>query len=123
MNCPNAALDESHSAGAVAVSVQLQPGEKTTVRFALAWDFPQVYYGGEGGQAVWMRRYTEFLGATSTATNDYVPGSYPFKQAFTIANQELVRQDDSLASVEAWWRPIAENEKYPRGWRDRPSTS
>ena len=60
-----------------------------------------------------MRRYTEFLGAASTATNDYVPGSYPFKQAFTIAKRELARHDDSLASVESWWKPIAENKKYP----------
>lgn len=111
---PNSALDDSNSAGAVAVTAQLRPGQKTTVRYALSWDFPQVYYdGAPEGRAVWMRRYTEFLGATSTATNDYVPNSYPFKQAFTIAKRELTRHDDSLAAVEAWWKPIAENPKYP----------
>ncbi|MFD3308635.1 GH116 family glycosyl-hydrolase [Streptomyces sp. NPDC058656] len=111
---PNRALDDSDSAGAVAVSVRLRPGQKTTVRYALSWDFPQVYYDGvPEGRAVWMRRYTEFLGATSTDTNDYVPNSYPFKQAFTIAKRELARHDDSLAAVESWWKPIAENPKYP----------
>ena len=110
---PNQDLDNSHSAGAVAVAVQLQPGGKTTVRFALAWDFPQVSYGGRRGQAIWMRRYTEFFGATSTASNDYVAGSDPFKQAFSIAKRELARRDDSLAAVESWWKPIAENPKYP----------
>lgn len=111
---PNSALDDSNSAGAVAVTVQLRPGQKTIVRYALSWDFPQVYYdGAPEGRAVWMRRYTAFLGATSTATNDYVPNSYPFKQAFTIAKRELARHDDSLATVEAWWKPIAENPKYP----------
>lgn len=107
-------LDDSHSAGAVAVKVRLRPGQKTTVRYALSWDFPQVYYDGEPeGQAVWMRRYTEFLGAKSTDKNDYVAGSYPYRQAFTIARRELVRHDDSLAAVEAWWKPVAENSKYP----------
>jgi uncharacterized protein (DUF608 family) len=111
---PNSALDNSNSAGAIAVVVQLQPGRKTTVRFALSWDFPQVYYGGRGpSRAIWMRRYTEFLGATSTAANDHVPNSYPFKQAFHIARRELARHDDSLSSVESWWKPIAENQKYP----------
>jgi non-lysosomal glucosylceramidase len=111
---PNEALDGSNSAGAVAVAVRLLPGRKTTVRFALSWDFPQVYYGGRGpSRAIWMRRYTEFLGARSTAANDYVPNSYPFQQAFNIAKHELARHDDSLTSVEAWWKPIAENPKYP----------
>ncbi|XVQ09394.1 GH116 family glycosyl-hydrolase [Spirillospora sp. CA-255316] len=111
---PNTALDNSKSAGAVAVKARLRPGQKTTVRYALSWDFPQVYYDSESkDRAVWMRRYTEFLGAKSTDTNDYVPNSYPFKQAFTIAKRELARHDDSLAAVEAWWQPIAKNPKYP----------
>ncbi|MDT3446598.1 MULTISPECIES: GH116 family glycosyl-hydrolase [unclassified Pseudofrankia] len=111
---PNRALDSSNSAGAVAVTVRLDPGKKTTVRYALSWDFPQVYYGAQPtARAIWMRRYTAFLGARSTATNDYVPNSYPFKQAFTIARRELARHDDSLSDVESWWKPIAENTKYP----------
>lgn len=125
------ALDESSSAGAVAVTAQLRANRTATIRFALSWDFPQVvYHGGgsienfpevdngvEGQRAIWMRRYTEFLGARSTPSNDYVPGSYPFQQAFTIAQRELARHDASLASVEAWWKPIAENENYPLSLR------
>ena len=121
------ALDESSSACAVAVTAQLRANRTATIRFALSWDFPQVVYHGGGSiagfpevdngvagqRAIWMRRYTEFLGARSTPSNDYVPGSYPFQQAFTIAQRELARHDASLASVEAWWRPIAENENYP----------
>lgn len=110
---PDSALDESNSAGAVAVATRLEPGQTTTIRYALAWDFPQVQYGRRRGTAIWMRRYTEFLGATSTATNDYVADSYPFQQSFTIASRELARHDDSLTSVQKWWRPIAENDKYP----------
>lgn len=110
----NGSLDNSNSAGAVAVTVRLHPNQKTTIHFALAWDFPQVYYGDKAGaRAVWMRRYTEFLGAKSTLTNDYISNSYPFKQSFTIAKRELKRHDHSLLNVEKWWKPIAENSKYP----------
>lgn len=110
---PNSALDESNTAGAVAVTVRLEPGERSTVRYALSWDFPQVQYGRRRGTAIWMRRYTEFLGATVTDANDYVADSYPFQQAFAIATRELARHDDSLTSVESWWKPIADNDKYP----------
>ena len=69
---PNGALDQSASAGAVAVSLTLEPGHTQTTRFALSWDFPQVYHDSEDAKsrAVWMRRYTAFLGARQTPTND-----------------------------------------------------
>jgi uncharacterized protein (DUF608 family) len=98
------------------VATQLQPGEETTIRFALSWDFPQVYYDGgppAGARAIWMRRYTEFLGGAETDGNDYIPGSYPFEQAFNIAARELARHDNSLRAVQEWWEPIAERTKYP----------
>jgi non-lysosomal glucosylceramidase len=112
---PNGNIDQSASAGAVAVTLTLQPGQTQTVRFALSWDFPQVYFDSEDAKAraVWMRRYTAFLGGKQTAANDYVPGSYPFKQGFTIARRELARYDASLAAVESWWTPIAENPQVP----------
>ena len=120
---PNGNIDQSSTAGAVAVALTLQPRQRSTVRFALSWDFPQVYYGGFGGgprggggspqRAVWMRRYTAFLGGKETATNDYVQGSYPFKQGFDIARNQLKLFDKSLADVEAWWKPIADNKQVP----------
>ena len=112
---PNGAIDQSASAGAIAVTLTLRPGQTQTVRFALAWDFPQVYFDSPDAKsrAVWMRRYTAFLGGRRTPTNDHVPGSYPFKQGFAIARRELTRYDASLAAVEAWWKPIAENRQVP----------
>ncbi len=38
------------------------------VRFALSCDFPQIYYGNGAKRAVWMRRYTAFLGSKETDT-------------------------------------------------------
>jgi uncharacterized protein (DUF608 family) len=112
---PNGKIDQSASAGAVAVTLTLQPGQTQTVRFALSWDFPQVRHDSQDkkSQAIWMRRYTGFLGGKQTATNEYVAGSYPFKQGFAIARRELARYDASLNAVEAWWKPIAENRQVP----------
>ncbi len=42
-NAPTEATPTS-TAGAIAVSLTLQPGQTQTVRFALAWDFPQQVY-------------------------------------------------------------------------------
>ncbi|WP_395395955.1 GH116 family glycosyl-hydrolase (plasmid) [Novosphingobium sp. BL-8A] len=111
---PNGTLDGSASAGALALSLTLEPGQSQVARFALSWDFPQVWHRGEGGaEAVWMRRYTGFLGGKSTQTNDYIAGSYRGGQGFEIARRELARYSQSLADVEQWWRPIAENSAVP----------
>lgn len=108
---PDAPLDTSASAGAIAVSAHLAPGQVTTIPFVLAWDFPQV--GFDNNQTIWMRRYTDFYGAKETSTNDYVPSSYPFHQSFNIARDALVDHDSNLAAVLSWWKPIATNPAYP----------
>jgi uncharacterized protein (DUF608 family) len=108
---PDQPLDSSSSAGAVAVSAVLQPGQVTTIPFALTWDFPQV--GFDKNQTVWMRRYTNFYGAKETAANAYVPDSYPFHQSFRIADDALAGQNATLRAVQAWWEPIADNPAYP----------
>ena len=108
---PDRALDSSASAGAIAVSAKLRPGEVTTIPFALTWDFPQV--GFDNNQTIWMRRYTDFYGARETSQNDYIPGSYPFHQSFRIADDALAGQSTNLAAVKNWWAPIADNPAYP----------
>ncbi|MDR2374360.1 MAG: FIVAR domain-containing protein [Bifidobacteriaceae bacterium] len=107
----NAGLDTSASAGAIAVSAELAPGESVTIPFALTWDFPQVAFADNN--TVWMRRYTEFYGAQTTANNDYIPGSYPFHQSYNIAKDALVGRDDALRDVLAWWEPIVESDAIP----------
>lgn len=105
---PNAPLDGSNSAGALAVSVTLAPHTSTVIHYALAWDFPQVGFGLDEG-TVWMRRYTSFYGGREDDANNYVQGSYPFHQGFAIANKNLAREDASLQKVLSWWQPLATN--------------
>jgi uncharacterized protein (DUF608 family) len=104
-------LDNTDSAGAIAVSANLAPGQTTTIPFALTWDFPQV--GFDNNQTVWMRRYTDFFGAREDSQNNYIPSSYPGDQSFSIANDALALQTFGLADVEHWYTPIADNPAYP----------
>ena len=123
------ALDRSASAGAIAVTATLDPGQITTIPFALAWDFPQSTVPAAGSCSampggpceVWsndpnqyfMRRYTSFFGARETRTNDYVRGSYPFHQGFAIADRMLAQHDRALSLVQRWWGGIVNNAAYP----------
>jgi len=120
---PNAAIDGSSSAGAIAVSVALHPGEVATIPFAVAWDFPLTNSPNSawGAADQWfMRRYTEFFGARTTDRNDYITGSYPFHQGFEIADRMLSGHDAALQAVEGWWGPIVSNTSYP-AWLVRES--
>ena len=107
----DAPIDTSNSAGAIAVSATLKPGESTTIPFALSWDFPQV--GFSNNQTIWMRRYTDFYGARETSQNAYVPGSYPGNQSFKIVDDALGSEGGALGAVDRWWSPIANNPSYP----------
>lgn len=125
----NRALDRSASAGAIAVTATLAPGQVETIPFALAWDFPQTTVPAAGTCSampggpceVWsndpnqyfMRRYTSFFGARETRTNDYVNGSYPFHQGFAIADRMLAQHDRAVSLVQRWWGRIVDNRAYP----------
>ncbi|XVU27872.1 GH116 family glycosyl-hydrolase [Actinoplanes sp. CA-054009] len=108
---PDRALDSTASAGAIAVSAKLKPGETTTIPFVMSWDFPQVAFADNN--TVWMRRYTNFYGARTTPRNDYIAGSYPFHQSFAMAKDALVDRAKNLADVQKWWNPIAYSTAYP----------
>ncbi|MEA5117345.1 MAG: GH116 family glycosyl-hydrolase, partial [Propionicimonas sp.] len=115
----NGSLDQSATAGAIAVKASLQPGETTTIPFVLTWDFPQVSFTvdynnpDKANVTTWMRRYTEYYGAQTNATNDYVAGSYPFHQSYNIAKDALAYKDKNLDDVLAWWSPITDSATYP----------
>ncbi|MCU1528461.1 MAG: hypothetical protein JWP75_2224 [Frondihabitans sp.] len=107
----NNQLDDSHSAGALCVDVDLEPGAGSTISFALSWDFPQVAFADNN--TVWMRRYTNFYGAQEDLQNNYIPGSYPFHRSLQIASDALTAHDENLGAVHAWWKPIALDATYP----------
>jgi non-lysosomal glucosylceramidase len=110
----NRSLDASSSAGAVALSASLAPGQVTTLRFALAWDFPRVLFGSPGGRhTVWMKRYTSYYGGRETDTNNYVAGSYPGRRGFALADDALADEDAAYLAVRSWWQPYAESPQLP----------
>ncbi|KHK98786.1 hypothetical protein LK09_07765 [Microbacterium mangrovi] len=109
-------LDSSSSAGAIAVSATLKPGEVKTIPFTLTWDFPQVSF--DNNKTVWMRHYTNYYGAKETKTNDYVPGSYPFHQSYAIARDALISRQQTLAKVMKWWSPIVNSPTIPESVKE-----
>ena len=111
-NLLNTALDQSYSAAAISVTVELKPGQQVTIPFVLSWDFPQVPF--VDNELVYMRRYTNFYGARESNQNDYVQGSYPFHQSKAIALDALNDHDRNLAAVESWWKPLATDDAYPK---------
>lgn len=113
---PNGPIDASNSAGAIAVSAHLEAGKSTVIRFALAWDFPQIGFGPKQ-ETVWMRRYTSFYGGQEDANNNYVAGSYAPHQGFAIADRNLSQRTQALNDVQQWWTPIATNEQIPESVR------
>jgi len=83
-------------AGALAVRLELKPGERRRVPFVLSWHFPQVQFRKD---AAWLRRYTE-----------YFPGG---AQSAAIAKEALREHPRWLAAIERWTGEIADDPKVP----------
>ncbi|HET9519822.1 MAG TPA: non-lysosomal glucosylceramidase [Candidatus Limnocylindrales bacterium] len=82
---------------AVAATVELAPGERRSLRFALAWDLPRVEFGG-GRQ--WWKRYTRRWGRSG-------------ERAFDLAEHALANGAGWRAAIEAWQRPILTADDRP----------
>ncbi len=97
----NKRLDDSDSAGAIAVKVALNPGESKTVPLVLSWDFPVVKFGDPRVTGTeWWRKYTEYFGRDSA-------------QSFNIAKEALANYPEWERKVDAWMNPVIKNKKYP----------
>ncbi|HEY7589576.1 MAG TPA: non-lysosomal glucosylceramidase [Candidatus Limnocylindrales bacterium] len=82
---------------AVAATVEVPPGERRQLVFALAWDLP---YGLFGPGVRFARRHTLRYGTAGEA-------------AFDIAGDALAERDGWRAAIEAWQRPILEDSRRP----------
>lgn len=96
---PNGALDPAGTAGAVAVSFRLAPGQRQVATFALTWDFPEVQFRNPNHGTRWLKRYTEWYA-----------GPY---RGWAIAQDVLSSEVDLEGAVDDWWRPIVEDNAYP----------
>ena len=88
-------------AGAIAVRFTLAPGARRSVPLALAWDLPIAQFGGG---ARWLRRYTEYFGASGT-------------NAWAIARAGLENAERWSAAIDAWQKPYIEDETKPLWYR------
>jgi non-lysosomal glucosylceramidase len=77
--------------------VDLKPGERRSIRFALAWDLPVVEFGA--GRR-WYKRYTRDWGRTG-------------RRAFDLATHALVQAPAWRAAIEAWQRPVLASPDRP----------
>jgi non-lysosomal glucosylceramidase len=86
---------------ALAATTTLEPGERRSVRFALAWDLPMVEFGA--GRR-WWKRYTRSWGRTGT-------------RAWDIVVHALAETPTWRRAIEAWQRPILEDAERPAWYR------
>ena len=95
---PPAEPPSSGPAGAaVAATTELAPGERRSVRFALAWDLPTVEFGG--GRR-WWKRYTKAWGRTG-------------ERAWDLANHALRHVPAWRTAIEAWQTPFLDDPARP----------
>jgi len=102
---PNAAPPIASSgdvfAGAVAVRFTLAPHQSRLIPMALSWDLPVVEFGA--GRK-WNRHYTRFFGTEGT-------------HAWQIAKEALQHQEEWSKAIDAWQKPIVDDEHRPAWYR------
>ena len=89
------------SVAAISVSANLGPGERRSIRFALAWDLPMVEFGS--GRR-WWKRYTRTWGRSGD-------------RAWDLAVDALERADTWRPAIEAWQAPILDDPVRPAWYR------
>jgi non-lysosomal glucosylceramidase len=82
---------------AVAATVELAPGERRSIRFAVAWDLPMVEFGA--GRR-WWKRYTHDWGRTG-------------ERAFDLARCALKATPRWRDAIETWQGPILASADRP----------
>jgi non-lysosomal glucosylceramidase len=91
------ALDPGPAGGALAATTTLAPGERRSVRFAIAWDLPVVEFGA--GRR-WWKRYTRDWGRSGL-------------RAWDLARHALEQAPSWRAAIEAWQAPFLDDPERP----------
>jgi non-lysosomal glucosylceramidase len=86
---------------AIAVTAVLGPGERRSIRFALAWDMPMVEFGA--GRR-WWKRYTRSWGRSG-------------ERAWDLALHAIERADAWRTAIEAWQAPVLADPERPAWYR------
>ena len=86
---------------AIAVTAVLGPGERRSIRLALAWDMPIVEFGA--GRR-WWKRYTRSWGRSG-------------QRAWDLALHAIERADAWRSAIEAWQAPILNDPERPAWYR------
>ena len=86
---------------AIAATRSRAPGERASVRFALAWDLPMVEFGA--GRR-WWKRYTRAWGRSGD-------------RAWDLASHALAEAPAWRAAIEAWQGPILSDPERPAWYR------
>ena len=89
------------TAAGVAVTVELQPGERREIPIVLAWDLPIAQFGS-GDK--WYRRYTAFFGTSG-------------RNAWAIAREGLLHYREWRQAIKAWQQPILEDAGRPSWYK------
>lgn len=93
--------DGATLAAAIAVTATLGPGERRSIRFAIAWDFPMVEFGA--GRR-WWKRYTRSWGRSG-------------ERAWDLATHALEGADAWRSAIEAWQAPVLDDPERPAWYR------
>ncbi len=86
---------------AVAATVELAPGERRSIRFALAWDLPVTEF--KAGRQ-WWKRYTRDWGRSG-------------EHAFDLARHALEQTPAWRHAIEAWQSPVLESADRPEWYK------
>ena len=91
------AVGDRPTGAAIAATVELAAGERRSIRFAIAWDLPQVEFGA--GRR-WWKRYTRDWGRTGQRARD-------------LARHALSLAATWRTAIEAWQAPVLDDPERP----------
>jgi len=92
-----ASAGDRPSGAAVAATVHLAPGERRSIRFAIAWDLPMVEFGA--GRR-WWKRYTRDRGRSG-------------RGAWDLVREALAEASTWRRAIEAWQAPVLADPDRP----------